>query len=83
MRNELSKKPYRLIVSNVIKRTLGLVALLYSSFLILHSSMPKNLRREKPLIIQNVRRGLAQVAENVCITTVSHVLIAHILSVQC
>lgn len=38
MRNELSKKPYRLIVSNVIKRTLVLVALLYSSFLIPHSS---------------------------------------------
>ena len=38
MRNELSKKTYRLIVSNVIKRTLGLVALLYSSFLIPHSS---------------------------------------------
>ena len=38
MKNELSKKTYLFIVSNVLKRTLALVALLHSSFFILHSS---------------------------------------------
>ena len=38
MKNELSKKTYLFIVSNVLKRTLALVALLHSSFCILHSS---------------------------------------------
>lgn len=38
MKNELSKKTYLFIVSNVLKRTLALVALLHSPFFILHSS---------------------------------------------
>ena len=38
MKNELSKKTYLFIVSNVLKRTLALVALLHSSFFTLHSS---------------------------------------------
>ena len=38
MKNELSKKTYLFVVSNVLKRTLALVALLHSSFFILHSS---------------------------------------------
>ena len=38
MKNELSKKSYLFIVSNVLKRTLALVALLHSPFFILHSS---------------------------------------------
>ena len=38
MKNELSKKTYLFIVSNVLKRTLALVALLHSSFFALHSS---------------------------------------------
>ena len=38
MKNELSKKTYLCIVSNVLKRTLALVALLHSSFFTLHSS---------------------------------------------
>ena len=39
MKNELSKKTYLFIVSNVLKRTLALVALLHSSFFTLHSSL--------------------------------------------
>ena len=38
MKNELSKQTYLFIVSNVLKRTLALVALLHSPFFILHSS---------------------------------------------
>lgn len=38
MKNELSKKTYLFIVSNVLRRTLALVALLHSPFFILHSS---------------------------------------------
>ena len=38
MKNELSKKTYLFIVSNVLKRTLALVALLHSPFFTLHSS---------------------------------------------
>ena len=38
MKNELSKKTYLFIVSNVLKRTLALVALLHSPFFILLSS---------------------------------------------
>ena len=39
MKNELSKKTYLFIVSNVLKRTLALVALLHSPFFTLHSSL--------------------------------------------
>ena len=39
MKNELRKKTYLFIVSNVLKRTLVLMALLHSSFFTLHSSL--------------------------------------------
>ena len=63
-----NKRPYQLFVSNVLKRALVLMALLYSSFFILHLlKLPK---RVKPLITQKEQREPEQVVVTDCIMTV-------------
>ena len=58
MKNELNKKPYRFLVSNVLKRALVLMALLHSSFFILHSSF-KNILHSSFISAQEPQKGKA------------------------
>ena len=66
MKNELNKKPYRFLVSNVLKRALVLMALLHSSFFILHSSFKnilhssfKNILHSSFISAQEPQKGKA------------------------
>ena len=66
MKNEVNKKPYRFLVSNVLKRALVLMALLHSSFFILHSSFKnilhssfKNILHSSFISAQEPQKGKA------------------------